>query len=705
MARMETRRRTWLQRLLERLLVPRVGRVRAKQEANHLEGVLRFAALFAATIMLPSLLLAYFGVGSIRYQELTVIADMEGEASAVADRVWARTDRRFSAFEDAVRDRLEAGRSPLESRGELHPHLLVALRFHEGGQLVAPFQARDSGSTMPLATLFREDLMVAVGAEAAGRKAATVEKLYAAVVEASDAAVEGRARFDQARMLAADGQRKKAMRMMARVAEEFGGLRDPWGVRFGDLARLQGAELQLEVDAEGGIQSLRTLVDELLLVRWTVGQGAEAAVARRALAILETHGERDWAAGARERLTEQSEMLFWAEELGDEISQVVAIRSGLQTAPGELRWHRGARGLWALTHWDGDTYVFGIDLETELAALKAEARNELRPDSRIAAWIAGPTDIIPDDLLVRKNLAPYLMGSSFIVVPADAGALDELLSSQRRRQLGIIGLSTAMLVVGVFLTVRLVTRELGFARMKTDFAANVSHELRSPITQIRVKGEALMLGLMETEDEQALAHQAIVRESERLSRLVDNVLDFSAIERGAKSYDLREDDLVGTVMRAVDAIADAQELLDKDLDVSLPAHLPAVPHDPDAVIQCIINLVSNAAKYSEPGTWVRIRGREVEGGVEITVSDQGIGIVPSELRQIFEPFFRSEDRAARTRKGTGIGLTITRYIMDMHGGVVSVQSRPGVGSSFTLRFPWPGQSSTAGPDIGDNRST
>jgi two-component system sensor histidine kinase SenX3 len=105
------------------------------------------------------------------------------------------------------------------------------------------------------------------------------------------------------------------------------------------------------------------------------------------------------------------------------------------------------------------------------------------------------------------------------------------------------------------------------------------------------------------------------------------------------------------------------------------------------VAQCVINLVSNAAKYSSPGGWIGVRGRVVEGGVEITVSDKGIGIAAHDLKQLFEPFFRSRDALARRRKGTGIGLTITRYIMVAHGGDVFVQSKPGQGSTFTLRFP------------------
>ena len=256
-----------------------------------------------------------------------------------------------------------------------------------------------------------------------------------------------------------------------------------------------------------------------------------------------------------------------------------------------------------------------------------------------------------------------------------------------QRRLWIVLVTLGLIILGILLSARQIKRELDIARMQTDFAANVSHELRSPITQIRLKGEMLMLGMCDEEQERQEAYQAIVRESERLSRLVDNVLDFGAIERGLKQYDLRPADLSVTVHRAVDIVSSSQEVQNKTLDLSLSEILPAVEHDPDAIAQCVINLVSNAAKYSDVNGWIGIRCRVLQRAVEITVSDKGIGIAAQDLKNIFEPFFRSEDKSARLRKGTGIGLTITRYIMEAHGGQVSVQSRPGVGSTFTLRFP------------------
>ena len=229
--------------------------------------------------------------------------------------------------------------------------------------------------------------------------------------------------------------------------------------------------------------------------------------------------------------------------------------------------------------------------------------------------------------------------------------------------------------------------------MKADFAANVSHELRSPITQIRLKAESLMLGLTDTEEGRQADYYAIVRESERLSRLVDNVLDFSAIERGAKTYALIPGDLGGTVQAAIEAVETSAELVERDLYVRIGPNLPIVAHDADAIAQCVINLLSNAAKYSDEYKPIQLEMDREKNGVTIRVIDQGIGIPEEDVQQIFEPFFRGGDASVRRRKGTGIGLAITFYIVSAHNGAVDVVSSPGKGSTFSLWFPtWSGNS-------------
>ena len=682
--------RSLLLLVLRKLLARGRGEARALEQALHLLDTLRYFGLFGLTILGPSLLLAYFGVSSIRADELEVMAEVGRDAELRATTFSAEVEAGFTSFERAVGNRLGAGRSPVERPGELHPHLLAALRFDGGGRLLAPF-VEESSFDEEIAGIFQPAMEAAVSAETQGDEPLQVARLYGnAAREAVTPAWSARARFDRGRMLARAGRDDEARRLFAQVALMSGGMRDTWGMRLTDLARLESAELLLNQDPSTGATALRGLVDDLLARRWTIGQGGEGAIARRALSLLQSTDDPEWTSQARDRVAERTELLYWSTQLLPELDKLVGRT--LRSRPGEFQWRQGERALWATTWWDGDLYAFGLDLQTVVSEIKADARGIAPPDANIVAYVVSPSEPLTDDFLERRSLAPWLTGWATVVAAKDPEAL--VAQQVRRRTLRVVVIFTSVfsLSFGALLLVRLLKRELDVAHLKTDFAANVSHELRSPITQIRLKGEALMLGLADTEEERDNAYAAIVRESERLSRLVDNVLDFSAIERGAKRYTLRPADIFDTTMKAVDSISSAQELQDKDLAVDLPFDLPQVDHDPDAIAQCLINLVSNAAKYSAPNGRIAILGRLVEDpqlgpSVDIAVSDDGIGIPPHDLRRIFEPFFRSNDSLARRRKGTGIGLTITKYIMDAHGGQILVQSRPGQGSTFTLRFP------------------
>ena len=682
--------RDLLLRLLRRILAKGRGEARALEQAMHLRGVLRFVGVFAATILLPGLLLAYFGITSIQSQELEVLGGVQHEADAVATAFSQDTERAFSGFERGVRNRLEAGRSPLESPKELHRNLLVAFRFSEEGELLAPFQ-RPSSGPLPQSDLTEPSLMAAVASERAGLDPIAVARLYnQAARSAQHPGVIARARFDRARMLAKAGRDSEALSALAQLSLSSGGLRDPWGLRLRDLARLEASEILLAQDAENGRGALKGLIDDILARRWEIGDGSDAAVARRALSLMQPFGSKEWANQVRDRVAERTELLYWATQLLPELDEVVGHSGRVRT--GTFSWRLGERGAWALTWWDGDLYAFGLDREALESALKADARGVVLPDANVAAFIVKPGESAPEDWMERRSLSPWLAGYDLVVVAKDLDALMKVENRQRSLRIVMVATAVFTIVVGVMLSAILVKRELDMAGMKTDFAANVSHELRSPITQIRLKGESLMLGLADTEEELEAHYIAIVRESERLSRLVDNVLDFAAIERGAKSYTLRPGDIVDTVYRAIDSIASAQELANKELDIQLPHDMPEVRHDADAFAQCVINLVSNAAKYSGDGGRIVITARLVDDPklgrcVEVAVSDDGIGIPPHDLRRIFDPFFRSNDSLARRRKGTGIGLAITKYIIDSHGGQIGVQSRPGRGSTFTLRLP------------------
>ena len=193
--------------------------------------------------------------------------------------------------------------------------------------------------------------------------------------------------------------------------------------------------------------------------------------------------------------------------------------------------------------------------------------------------------------------------------------------------------------------------------------------------------------MAETEEELNDHYDAIVRESERLSRLVDNVLDFAAIDGGHKTYTFRPVPIAQTIESTVQAARYGMEMRDMHLDLSLSPHLPVVVHDPEAIAQVLLNLISNAAKYGKEGAWIGVNAEVVGEEVVIEISDRGIGISPDELPHLFEHFYRSSDPAARRRKGTGIGLSIVKYIVEAHGGRVEVSSTLNVGSTFALHFP------------------
>lgn len=666
------------------------------EDALHLAGVLRFVGIFLATIVLPALLLGWIGIRSIQGAELDLQAQARRQGEAAARAFAEGLDQELLGFEQKLVARLEAGRLGLDSPRELHPDLAVGLRFDAELRLEAPFRLNDAPRSQGGGPLDLRAWREADAAVRRGEAGPSPEQRFAlAAQRLARPEEQARALFDRGRVLLQAGQAAAAEAQLQDVAQRYGALRDPWGFRYQDLVALKLGESRLQREPEAGALAMRELVESLLGEPWTIGQGGEAAIARRALSLSEPHQPLDWVSSARSRVANRSAMLYQAEQLLPDLDLAAAWAELDGLRPGTTRWRGGSRALWGTTRWEDRLYAHAFELDALLTRLRADARRAAPVDGPLRLSLLGPEDPDPADLLERRSLNPYLPGWSIAASLRDPEALRREQRRQRVLRFGVIIFAVGTIALGFTSSVRIIGRELDVARMKADFAASVSHELRSPITQIRLKGEALMLGLADTEEEQQAAFHAIVRESERLSRLVDNVLDFAAIERGAKSYVLRPGDLGESVRRGLVSMESSLEFKAMNLEAIIPDDLPRVPHDVDAVVQCVINLVSNAAKYSAEGETVRVLVRAAEGElrgrvqplVEVAVIDNGIGIAAHDLRQIFEPFFRSRDALARRRKGTGIGLTITQYIMEAHGGDIQVSSKPGKGSTFVLRFP------------------
>jgi signal transduction histidine kinase len=236
-----------------------------------------------------------------------------------------------------------------------------------------------------------------------------------------------------------------------------------------------------------------------------------------------------------------------------------------------------------------------------------------------------------------------------------------------------------------------VRRELKLSRLKSDFVANVSHELKTPLALIRLYAETLELGRVPSQERRGEYYRVIGKESRRLTQLINNILDFSRIEAGRKEYRMVPSDAAHVVRDVVESYRFAIEKLGFTLELELADDLPALELDPEALSQALINLLNNAIKYSPEKKSIRVALRREADRVLLSVEDQGIGIPRSEHRRIFEKFYRVETSLVHTTKGSGLGLALVQHITEAHGGKVELKSAPGEGSTFTLSLPVPSE--------------
>jgi signal transduction histidine kinase len=260
-----------------------------------------------------------------------------------------------------------------------------------------------------------------------------------------------------------------------------------------------------------------------------------------------------------------------------------------------------------------------------------------------------------------------------------------------RRQAMLFTAAFALLLVvialGLVATYRLLQRETEMARLKSDFVANVSHDLKTPLSLIRMFGETLQLGRVPDEATRREYYAVITRESERLTRLIDNVLDFSRIEGSGQRYDIGAHPVEPLIHEVLDAFRYPLAQRGFKLDVAVAPDLPEALMDPEAIKQALANLVDNALKYSTERRRLGLSARREGSWVVIEVVDEGIGIPAGELERIFEKFYRIGRSETQGTRGSGVGLALVKHIAEAHGGRVSAESRPGQGSRFSLYLP------------------
>ena len=252
----------------------------------------------------------------------------------------------------------------------------------------------------------------------------------------------------------------------------------------------------------------------------------------------------------------------------------------------------------------------------------------------------------------------------------------------------LAGLLAAALVGGVVLALRAADRAVRLSAMKSDFVSNVSHELRTPVASIRVFGELLRTGRAQAPEKIREYGEYIEVESRRLSRLIDNILDFSRIESGRKEYRFVECDVLEIVLDVIRTFEVRVVPQGVRIDFHGPSEpIPPIHADPDAIAQAFNNLLDNAVKYSGDSKNISVTLSREDDRVVLAVQDFGIGIAPEEQRKVFDRFHRVGTGLVHDVKGSGLGLSLVRHIVQAHGGHVGVVSKIGDGSTFTMTLP------------------
>jgi signal transduction histidine kinase len=266
-------------------------------------------------------------------------------------------------------------------------------------------------------------------------------------------------------------------------------------------------------------------------------------------------------------------------------------------------------------------------------------------------------------------------------------ALPEILSANTRPQRTLMLLMAAVMGIGVFLVAGAAAREVRLAELKSNFVASVSHDLKTPLALIQLFAETLELGRVRSADRAQEYYRIINGEAKKLTRLIENILDFSRMEAGLRPYTLVPSDL-GELVQRVIGVMQPQFLQGQfTVTTTVAPELPIVEADAVAVERAVENLLNNAVKYSGDSRRVEVDVYRELGEVVIRVQDHGIGIAWRDQRRIFRKFFRVTHDLGGGPQGTGLGLAIVDHTMRGHGGYVGVESEPGQGSTFTLHFP------------------
>jgi two-component system phosphate regulon sensor histidine kinase PhoR len=637
----------------------------------------RLPVLFAAALCIPVAALAWLASELVERDRRLERQQVQDRLERAADRIVASSHQRLVDLEEAV-EALHAGRL---TTPPAHTVLVVA----EAGRLVvqpasalAYRPASDALSSTPMAS----------NVFAAG------ERLEWQEHDAAGALAAYRPLADSTRPEVRAG----ALLRIARTQRQLG--------RLDDAAVTYAALTEMEDAAIGGYPASLLALSARCDVLHVLNQPGELRVAAAALDAGLRTGR--WTLTRDAYAFYRAEADRWTPERVPDPDEASRLASAAAYASLHERWAAGAevparqwlvaeaRPVLAATRTVLNRRITLLgDLDYLRSAWSDAADDQITLTDGEGRTLFGAA---PDDSgmpqAVRATDATRLPWT----VRVSSNASDrEQASTAERRWLLFAGLGAVLTLIGgsTYLAARGLARELAAARLQSDFVAAVSHEFRTPLASVRHLSDLLASDRVPDDAQRRTCYHVLARESARLERLVEDLLDFGRMEHGAYALHRSACDIVAFVRSVVEDAAASDHTTTHRVDLACPDRVLMVRIDREALARAIRNLLDNAAKYSPGASTVWVVVEALDGRARVAIRDEGFGIPSEEQADIFRRFVRGRTALDHQIAGTGVGLAIVQHIVEAHGGTVMVQSQPGSGSTFTIELPLADASSAA----------
>ena len=634
----------------------------------------RLLLIFVVAILAPGLILGALGIRALVQESRLADRRLHETLAAAAENAGHRLESELKDWQHAIDDVARAGTSDPRQWPERIQRALA------GPDTVVLLGSRDRPQAVPAAQLLY-DLSVPTPDE--GPVTVTSPLVARAqTLELKDKALEPAvATYRQSLPLVKPGERALVLNGLARTLNKAGRpdeanaifeqLAQEPSSRIGSLPSDLVALYELARISAGPERSTRALrlLEGLVSGRWHVTRASYAFYSDEA---------HQWVAGHEA-----------AAPLLDDEARKLAVT---------LAAERFVDRLHSLDVQEGAPWIaFSSEQPFAMIVLGPQfVRSGFLPDAKASEWTSRVTT--PDGQLLAGGPMPagrasasYTLQASPLpaqlwVWPTNEDAATASLRRQMRLSIGMVAIVLALLTFGGYFTLRTVKSELAVAQMKADFVSVVSHEFRSPLTGINQLGEVLRDGRVESEARRQEYYGMIVGETQRLRRLVENILDFARMEDGRKQYRFEPVDTTEWLREITREFQGQVAAAGVTVETQIPDALPPIRVDRESLATAVQNLLDNAVKYSPRATRIWVEAATERDVLRISIRDEGVGIRDADRSRIFEKFYRGGGEMAQRVKGVGLGLNLVQHIVAAHGGSVDFQSREGEGSTFTIRL-------------------